>query len=1339
MYSARMRKRVTISLLVALFVMSSFALFPVKPVMASPSGFSGTGSGTESNPYIIMTAAQLDEVRNDLGAHYKLGANIDLAPYLSDGGAGYTKWGAAGWDPIGYEEFSCFNDFDPESCFPKYYYFTGSFDGNGYTISHLTINRSEEYIGLFGDSSGAQFTNVKLEDIDVTGYSFSGGLVGKLTDSDTIDRSYASGKVQGMNLVGGLVGGSYGNSTVSESYTAVDVKGTGAYIGGLIGLNYANINNSYATGSVEGHDQAGGLVGLFAIGTINTSYAIGAVTGGDPSGGLVGKVMSNGVVANSYYDASTTGQSDTDKGTGRTTAEMWQQSTYSGWDFTNVWTIEEGTDYPALIHNNQTSPAVNSVSVTPETTNVVQGGTRQLTASVDAVGGAATTVTWSSSDTNDKVTVDESGLVTVAADAAAGDYTITATSIFDGTKSDAATLTVTLAPAVNSVSVTPETANIVQGGTRQLSASVDAVGGAAKTVTWSSSDANDKVTVDESGLVTVAADAAAGDYTITATSTFDGTKSDAATLTVTLAPAVNSVSVTPETANVVQGGTRQLSASVDAVGGAATTVTWSSSDTNDKVTVDENGLVTVAADAAAGDYTITATSTFDGTKHDAATLTVTLAPAVNSVSVTPETANVVQGGTRQLSASVDAVGGAATTVTWSSSDTNDKVTVDESGLVAVAADAAAGDYTITATSTFDGTKSDAATITVTVSLPDPPANPQNLSATAGNRSIDLSWDTVTGATYYTVYMSEVPDVFSDTLLATVTEATYQVQNLSNGTSYYFVVNAGNSGGLSAASNEVSATPATVPAVPTNAAATAGNGSATITFTPPDDNGGSPITGYEVFDSGGKQVATASSDATSVAITGLTNGTSYTFTVKAKNAKGYSDSSAPSNSVTPRAPSNNSDDDDDNPLSQPSPEPEITGADVLVNGKVENAGTATTDVVDGQKVTIIAVDDEKLQQRLEAEGDHAVITIQASLNSEVIVGEFNGRMVKNMENQQAVVEIRTDKAAYLIPAEEINIDALSERLGTNLALQDIKVRVEIAEPLTETVRVVNDAASRERLTLVVPPLNFKVSAVYGDRTEEVTEFNAYVERTIALPDDVDPTRITTGVVVDPDGTVRHVPTKVIAIDGKYYVKVNSLTNSTYSVVWHPLEFMDVASHWAKDAVNDMGSRMVISGVDNGRFNPDQAITRAEFAAIIVRGLGLKPENGTSVFTDVKETDWYNGAINTAYAYHLINGLEDGTFRPNDKITREQAMVIINKAMAITNLKAALPVQPVDVTLRPYIDTAEASSWALDGIADCVQSGIVSGRSGMQLAPKEHLTRAEVAVIVQRLLQKSELIK
>ncbi|MCM3745861.1 S-layer homology domain-containing protein [Paenibacillus pasadenensis] len=997
-------------------------------------------------------------------------------------------------------------------------------------------------------------------------------------------------------------------------------------------------------------------------------------------------------------------------------------------------------------------PAVNSVSVVPARASVAQGGTRQLSASVVAVGGAATTVTWTSSDIANKVTVNSAGKVTVAADAELGEYTITATSTADTSKKGTSTITVTHAPAVNSVTVTPSSGSVEQGSSKQLAVSVDVLGGAATTVSWTSSDVGNKVKVNSTGKVTVAADAEPRDYTITATSTVDNSKKGTSTITVTHAPAVNSVTVTPSSASVEQGTSKQLAVSVDAVGGAAQTVTWTSSDIDNKVTVNSTGKVTVAADAAPGDYIITATSTVDNSKKGTSTITVTEAPTYAIAAIEDQTLTaltrgydsgsqetrtipVINSGTGKLENLSAALSGA---------NVNDFViTQPESTLTSSAStsfdikvkdDLPAGTYTGTVILTADNLAPVSFTVSQAVNLENAPANPQNLAVVGGDRQATLSWNAVPDADRYRIYMATNTNFNDAVEVATVTSSTYSVQRLVNGTPYYFIVKSENAGGLSEASNQAFVIPATIPGAPINVTAIAGNGQALVTFTAPIDNGGSAITGYEVTVSPGFVVVTGG--ASPITITGLTNGARYTFTVKAINGTGKSVSSAESNAITPEAP-----DTPDNP-SQPStpttPKTENKGVDILVNGKVENAGTAIISKRNEQSELTVVVDQKKLDERLAAEGQHAVVTIPISQKFDIVIGELNGQMVKNMEDKEAVLEFKTDYATYTLPARQINIGAISKQIGTAIALRDIKIQIEISVPTADTLKLVEHAAAKGELTLVAQPLDFKVKSVYGDKIVEVSNFDAYVERTIAIPDGVDPSKIPTGVVVEKDGSVRHVPTKISTIDGKYVAQINSLTNSTYGVVWHPLEFSDMANHWAKNAVNNMGSRMVVEGTGNGMFSPNMEITRAEFAAIITRGLGLKLDNSAAPFSDVKSYAWYNGAANTAYTYGLINGFEDGTFRPNEKITREQAMVILSKAMSLTGLKDKLPEQSTEAALNPFTDAVRVASWAQNSVAINVRAGIVLGRNGALLAPKGYITRAEVAAIIQRLLQKSDLI-
>ncbi|MEK0314971.1 S-layer homology domain-containing protein [Cohnella sp. 56] len=417
-------------------------------------------------------------------------------------------------------------------------------------------------------------------------------------------------------------------------------------------------------------------------------------------------------------------------------------------------------------------------------------------------------------------------------------------------------------------------------------------------------------------------------------------------------------------------------------------------------------------------------------------------------------------------------------------------------------------------------------------------------------------------------------------------------------------------------------------------------------------------------------------------------------------------------------------------------PASTDVQVLVNGKVEYAGAASTSLLNGQTVTTVTLDPAKMAERLATAGTGALVVIPVTLASDRFTVTLDGQTIQSLEQKQDIVEFRTNNAIYSLPVKQMNFDAVAAQFGANIDLRDIKVQIEIATPAADMAKLVENAADRGKFSVVIPPLDFTVKLVYEGKTVEVAKFNSYVERKIAIPEGVDRTKITTGIVVDPDGTIRHVPSKVTTVDGKDYVVINSLTNSTYTVVWNPLQFSDVAGHWAKDNVNDMGSRMVIGGTGDGLFSPDRDITRAEFVAIIIRGLGLKQEDGTTPFSDAGTSSAYSSAISTAYAYHLISGFEDGTFRPNAKITREQAMTIIAKAMKVTGLSGNL--NTAADALLPFTDASAVAAWAIGSVADNVQAGLIKGRTITRLDPKAYITRAEVAAIVQRLLQKSDLI-
>ena len=130
-------------------------------------------------------------------------------------------------------------------------------------------------------------------------------------------------------------------------------------------------------------------------------------------------------------------------------------------------------------------------------------------------------------------------------------------------------------------------------------------------------------------------------------------------------------------------------------------------------------------------------------------------------------------------------------------------------------------------------------------------------------------------------------------------------------------------------------------------------------------------------------------------------------------------------------------------------------------------------------------------------------------------------------------------------------------------------------------------------------------------------------------------------------------------------------------------------------------------------------------------------GSIPCSDVKPTDWYSGYVLAAHEYKLISGYEDGTFRPNNTITREQAMVIIASAMKLTNLQVNQ--SAMTNQLEQFTVSSSVSDWARNSILAVLSSEIVLGNENQRLAPKDSIKRAEVAIMVQKLLQKSDLIE
>ncbi len=373
-----------------------------------------TGSGTSGDPYQITSLNELFWIAapdyivpspthaQRMSSYYLLMNDIDASATAS-------WFSGLGWWPIG------------TSSTP----FIGHFDGQFFTISNLTLNRTtSEYMGMFGavgnfaNYNGARtIQNLTLTNVDIRGKGRVGGLIGTssqrcivhnchvtgyisgvLSGPHISERIYIGGligrayetrvayssvnaTVQGSRYVGGLIGHLAGSSDIMDGYWAVEksfstgsVTAPEGYTGGLIGEQGSFIlRMSYSRSAVTGTDYfVGGLIGYLSGGGVWQVYSTGMVSGSpypDYMGGLIGfKSSSNNI--GGYWDTQTSGQATSQGGYGRTTAQMKTQATYveGYWPgyWGTVWTISSSVNngYPALVAYLPAMPEVETNEVT---------------------------------------------------------------------------------------------------------------------------------------------------------------------------------------------------------------------------------------------------------------------------------------------------------------------------------------------------------------------------------------------------------------------------------------------------------------------------------------------------------------------------------------------------------------------------------------------------------------------------------------------------------------------------------------------------------------------------------------------------------------------------------------------------------------------------------------------------------------------------------------------------------------------------------------------------------------------------------------------------------------
>ncbi|WP_256865216.1 glycerophosphodiester phosphodiesterase family protein [Paenibacillus sp. 32352] len=338
-----------------------------------------------------------------------------------------------------------------------------------------------------------------------------------------------------------------------------------------------------------------------------------------------------------------------------------------------------------------------------------------------------------------------------------------------------------------------------------------------------------------------------------------------------------------------------------------------------------------------------------------------------------------------------------------------------------------------------------------------------------------------------------------------------------------------------------------------------------------------------------------------------------------------------------------------------------------------------------------------------------------------------------------LQLSGERTSYTIPLSGLKLDAIAQQLGTGI--ENVWIRftankqggTEAADlqklsaaaggkPLTEAVRFDVEAATKEGKSVAIA-MNTQTAV-----------------KEIKLDQAVVPGNATVVQLVPGSHQLRFVPAVFTMKDGQMTAMLKGgRDQAAFMIIENHKAFSDLDKHWAKNDIELLANKLVVDGVDEKRFDADRHITRAEFATLLVRALGLDAAAATnkSGFSDVAANDWYAEAVEAAATAGLLGGYEDGTFRPNREITREEQAAMMVRALRNVGLETGMTQAKQQEMLAAFKDAGQIG-WAKADVAAALQAGLMNGMTSDTIDPQSFATRAQSAVLLKRFLGKAGFI-
>ncbi|WP_188889076.1 S-layer homology domain-containing protein [Paenibacillus radicis (ex Gao et al. 2016)] len=387
--------------------------------------------------------------------------------------------------------------------------------------------------------------------------------------------------------------------------------------------------------------------------------------------------------------------------------------------------------------------------------------------------------------------------------------------------------------------------------------------------------------------------------------------------------------------------------------------------------------------------------------------------------------------------------------------------------------------------------------------------------------------------------------------------------------------------------------------------------------------------------------------------------------------------------------------------------------------------------DNQQAAVFRIDASLLEKAVQGDG---VQVIEINVR-EAAKGQRNVQVTLPASALHALAE-KNDKLRIIVAGEygsyELPLLAVDSELSNSGAEAQLRIAI---RSLDGEEKLAKEAAiQKQGGQLLGQPVAFTVWIGAGNTWKEVKSFGSYFPtRTLPLGTIGQPASAT-GVMIDEAGGLHPVLTAFnTGKDGQLQAVIRTNHNSVYAVASVSKSFADTKGHWAEKQIQSLSSRFILNGVLEDRFAPERQVTRAEWAAMLTRALGLAPSSSEQPagFSDVSAERWYGNPIAAAAAAGLMQGLPGGKFEPEAKVTRQEMAASLARALSYMG-HAPVAGQGAQ-KLESFKDRADMAAWALPAMTQALDAGLITGKANGYYYPNQAATRAEAAAVLYRLIE------